>query len=249
MRAGPHSVGWPEGAAALPAPSAWTQHRLPVWLKLSTGFMVVLAVGLAAEAAWLAWAGRSLSGAPLAVAALYLGHVVASGTRFWWPRQRSSRLGTLTTGPDGVTGVTFRYLAWAYYLVTTVLVMSELVAIAAALGGALSATVAGTVAAIVIGALVLVIGWVLVTMLRLAPGKVILSPAGVYHRGLTSAHFIPWHAIVAVSAGWLGTPIISVKATPSPDTQVRRYLGRFGSGEVQFPPIMVIRTAQAATKK
>jgi dipeptide/tripeptide permease len=132
-------------------------------------------------------------------------------------------------------------------LVTAVLVMSELVATAAALGAALSATVAGTVAAIAIGALVLVIGWVLVTMLRLAPGKIILSPAGVSHRGLTSAHFIPWHAIVAISAGWLGTPVIAVKAKPSPDTRVRRYLGRFRSGEVQFLPAMVIRTAWLAT--
>jgi hypothetical protein len=246
MSADPSSVGWPEGSAALSTPSAWTEHRLPVWLRFSVGFMAVLAIGMAAEAAWLASAGQPLSGVPLAGAALYLGHVVALGTRFWWPRQRSSRMGTLTTAPDGTTGVTFSYSAWPYYLVTAVLVMSELAAMAAALGAALSATVAGTVAAIAIGTLVLVIGWVLVTMLRLAPGKIILSPAGVYHRGLTSTHFIPWHAIVAVSAGWLGTPIIAVKAIPCQDTRVRRYMGRFRSGEVHFLPIMVIRTAWLA---
>jgi hypothetical protein len=114
-------------------------------------------------------------------------------------------------------------------------------------GFALSATVVGVVLAVVLGVLVLVVGWVLVTMLRLAPGKLILSPAGVDHRSLTSTHFIPWHAIVAVSAEWVGTPIIAVKAFPSEDTRVRRYMGRFGSGEVQFLPLMVIRTAWLAT--
>jgi hypothetical protein len=69
----------------------------------------------------------------------------------------------------------------------------------------------------------------------------------VYHRGLTSTHYIPWHVIVAVSAGWLGTPIIAVKATPSDDTRVRSYMGRFRSGEVQFLPIMVVRAVWLAT--
>jgi hypothetical protein len=69
----------------------------------------------------------------------------------------------------------------------------------------------------------------------------------VYHRGVTSTHFIPWPAIVAVSAGWLGTPIIAVGARPSEDIRVRRYMGRFRSGELQFLPIMVVRTVWLAT--
>lgn len=55
------------------------------------------------------------------------------------------------------------------------------------------------------------------------------------------------HGLVAVSARWLGTPVIAVEARPSPDTRVRRYVGRFRSGEVQFLPIMVTRTAWLAT--
>jgi hypothetical protein len=99
---------------------------------------------------------------------------------------------------------------------------------------------------IVIGAVALVVGWVLVTMLWLAPGKVVISPTGVYHRSLTSTYFVPWPAVVAVSARWIGTPVIVVSATPSADSRVRRYMGRFGSGEVRFLPMMVIRTAWLA---
>jgi hypothetical protein len=134
-----------------------------------------------------------------------------------------------------------------YYWVTALLVMSELAVLAVTAGAALSATAVGVVMAVVIGVVAVVVGWFLVTMLRLAPGKIILFPTGVYHRGLTSTHYIPWHAIVAVSAGWLGTPIIAVKATPSDDTRVRSYMGRFRSEEVQFLPIMVVRAVWLAT--
>jgi hypothetical protein len=50
--------------------------------------------------------------------------------------------------------------------------------LAVTVGAALSATVVGVVLAVVIGVLTLVVGWGLVTMLRLAPGKIIPSPPG-----------------------------------------------------------------------
>ena len=247
MGADQNRFGWPDGGSALPRPAGWTGQRLPLWLKFSMGLVAVMALGMAAGAAWLSWTGRPATGVPLAAGALFLGHVVGLSTRVWWTGRRSSRTKTLTATPDGTKGVTFIYSAWSYYWVTAVLAMTELVAAAVTVGAALSATIVGVVMAVVIGVLAMVVGWFLVTMLRLAPGKIILSPTGVYHRGLTSTQFIPWHAIVAVSAEWIGTPIIAVKAFPSQDTRVRRYMGRFGSGEVQFLPIMVIRTAWLAT--
>ena len=211
------------------------------------GFAALMALGMAAEAAWLFWTGQLATGVPLAAGAIFLGHVVGLSTRVWWPRRRSSRTSTLTATPDGTRGVTFIYSAWSYYWLMAVLVMTELVALAVTVAAGLSATVVGVVLAVVIGALAMGVGWFLVTMLRLAPGKLILSPAGVDHHSLTSTHFIPWSAIMGVSAEWVGTPIIVVKAFPSTDTRVRRYMGRFGSGEGQFLPLMVIRTAWLAT--
>lgn len=246
MRADQGPAEWPYEGSALPRPAGWTEQRLPVWLRVSVGFTAVMAIGGAAGAAWALWTGQPVVGVPFAALAILLGHVIGLATRVWWTPRRSSRMGTLTATPDGTTGVTFTYSAWCYYWVTTLLVISGLVALAVTAALAASATVVGVATAVVIGALVLTIGWFLVTMLRLAPGKVILSPAGVYHRSLTSTHFIPWYAIVAVSAFWLGTPVIAVKAYPSEDTRVRCYMGRFGSGEVQFLPIMVIRTAWLA---
>jgi hypothetical protein len=247
MGATQNPVGRPDGGSALPRPAGWTGQRLPAWLKVWLAFVALMALGMAAEAAWSFWTGQPAAGVLLAAGAILLGHVVGLATRVWWPRRRSSRTGTLTATPDGTTGVTFGYSAWSYYWLTAVLVMTELGALALTVALVLSATAAGVVMAVVIGALAMVVGWFLVTMLRLAPGKLILSPTGVYHRSLTSTHFIPWSAIVGVSAEWVGTPIIAVTAFPSADTRVRRSMGRFGSGEVQFLPLMVIRTAWLAT--
>lgn len=247
MRADQSPVGFPDRSSALPIPAGWAEQRPPVWLKPSIGFTAAMALGMAAEAAWLSWTGQPVAGVPLYAAAIYLGHVVGLGTCLWWGRRRSGRTGTLTAGPDGAKGVTFTYSAWSYYWVTALLVITELVVLAVTAGAALTATAVGVVMAVVSGVVAMVVGWFLVTMLRLAPGKIILSPTGVYHRSLTCTHLVPWHAIVAVSASWLGTPIIAVKAIPSEDTRVRRYMGRFRSGEVQFLPIMVVRTTWLAT--
>jgi hypothetical protein len=246
MRADQSSADCPQEGSALPRPSGWTELRLPVWLKFWIGFMAVMAIGGAAGAAWAFWTGQPVAGVLLAALAVFLGHILGLATRVWWIPRRSSRMGTLTAMPDGTKGVTFTYSGWSYYWLTTVLAICELVALVVTAALAVSATVVGVASAVIVGALVLATGWFLVSMLRLAPGKVILYPTGVYHRGLTSTHFIPWYAIFAVSAYWLGTPVIAVKAYPSEDTRVRRYMGRFGSGEVQFLPFMVIRTAWLA---
>jgi amino acid transporter len=211
------------------------------------GLVALTTLGLAAEAAWLVWTGQPAAAVPLAAAAIYLGHILGLSTRIWWRPWPSRQPGTLTTTPDGTTGVRFRYSGWPYYWLTAILVLTVLVVLVVALGAALSATLIGVVVAVVLGVLALWMGWFLVTMLRLAPGSLIVSPTGVAHRSLTSTCFIPWHAIVAVTADWLGTPIIAVKAFPSADTRVRRYLGRFGSGELQFWPIVVVRTGWLAS--
>ena len=246
MRADQSPVGWP-GGSALPSPAGWTEPRLPVWLKFYMGFLAVMALGMAAGAAWALWTGQPADGVLLAAGAIYMGHLVGLSTCVWWKRRRSNRTGTLTPAQAGTTGVTFAYSAWPYYWLTAVLVMTELVVAVMTAAFVASATVVGVVMAVVVGLIAMVVGWFLVTMLRLAPGALTLSPDGVYHRSLTSTHFVPWYAIVAVSAGWLGTPIIAIKAFPSQDTRLRRYLGRFGSGELQFLPIMVVRTFWLAT--
>jgi hypothetical protein len=116
-----------------------------------------------------------------------------------------------------------------------------------AAGAALSGTLVGVGVAVVAGILVVWMGWFLVTMLRLAPGSLLITASGICHRSLTTSHFISWDAMVVVAADWIGTPVIAVKAVPAPDTRIRRYMGRLGSGELRFWPFMVIRTGWLAS--
>jgi len=112
---------------------------------------------------------------------------------------------------------------------------------------ATSATVLGIALAVVVAVMAAAIGWFLVTMLRLAPGGVLLSPAGVHHRSLTFTQFVPWHTTVGVAADWLNTPIILVRAAPSEDARIHCYTGRFGTAELRYLPFMVIRAYWLAT--
>src|SRR6266542_6330092 len=81
MGANQNRSGWPDGGSALPRPAGWTEQRLPVRLKLSMGFVALMALGMAAGAAWLSWTGRPATGIPLAAGAIFLGHVVGLSTR------------------------------------------------------------------------------------------------------------------------------------------------------------------------
>lgn len=229
-------------------PAAWRERgRVPLWLKIVTGWWAVLGLGSLVVALVLLWQGEFATGLVSTALAVFFAHIVWLAVRTWWPRRRSPAVGVVVGGE----GLTFPYSGWAYYTTMVVVLPTALLVLLVVAGLAASATVVGIATAVVIGAAVLVTGWLLVTMLRLAPGRVVLSPAGVYQRGLTSTHFIPWLAIRAVSARWLGTPVVVVEAAASPDTLVRRYMGRLGSGETQFLPFMVIRpgwlAADAAT--
>jgi hypothetical protein len=86
------------------------------------------------------------------------------------------------------------------------------------------------------------VAWFLVIVLRVAPGTIVLSPTGIYHRSLVLEHFVPWDAVVNVLACEGRTPWITVKATPASGMRERRYTGRIGAFESQFLPFMVART-------
>jgi len=161
--------------------------------------------------------------------------------------RRAGRPPTLAAAPDGGEGVRFAYSPGTYYWFTAVLVLTELGLLAMVLPAAASATVLGIASAVIVAAMAAAIAWFLVTMLRLAPGGVLLSSAGVHHRSLTFTHFVPWHTIVGVAAGWLNTPIILVRAAPSAGTRIHRHTGRFGTAELRYLPFMVIRGYWLAT--
>jgi hypothetical protein len=235
------AVGGLGGGSAPPAPSGWTAQRFPASYVFFLGFLALLTAGIAAGAVWAFVDRQPGPGVLLGLGAVYIGHLVGLGYSVAGRSRRTGPPPTLTTG------LRFRYSAGVYYWLTAVLVMTELAVAGPAVAGAASATAAGIVLALVATAGAVAIGWFLVTMLRLAPGEVVLAPDGVHHRGLTFIHVAPWHTITSVSAEWVTTPVIVVRAAPAADAQVRRYTGRFGPAELRFLPFMVIRAYWLAT--
>src|SRR5512133_3917993 len=160
-------AAWSGAGLVLPRPEAWTRNPLSPRLRVSMGSVVLIMLALATEAAWLAWTGDPAAGVPLAATAFYLAHVVGLSSRFWRKPRPSRQVGTLTTTADGTTGVRFGYSGWSYYWLTAIVVLTELVVLVVALGAALAATLVGVVVAVVLGVLVLWMGWLLITVLRL----------------------------------------------------------------------------------
>ncbi len=234
MTARPRSVS--------PTTDGWFGHRFPLTVKLSMIMLPLLIVGLAAGAASAFLTGELGPGAFLAAVAILVAHVVGLGWCGTRITRHANRPPTITSTPDG-DGVRFAYSLWPYYWLTVVLVLTGLLLLGWAFLAAASATVAAMVAFAISG----VIGWFLLTVLRLAPGKVVVSPAGVLHCALSFTHFVPWDAVVGVSAEWFKVPVIVVRALPSNAARVRGYMGPLHTGEHTFMPSMVIRTSWLAT--
>lgn len=140
------------------------------------------------------------------------------------------------------TGLAFTYSRWPHYWLTAVLGIFVVGAAASAIVAATAGTTRGWVFATIAATAAVFIGWFVIVTVRLAPGVVVLTSSGIYHRSLVLEHFVPWDTVVDVLAREGPDPWITVKAFPSPGTRERKYLGRLGAFEGQFLPFMVIRT-------
>ena len=141
----------------------------------------------------------------------------------------------------GERGLAFRYSRAAHYWLASLLVL--LVVFFVMLAGAMAraGTAVGWLIAGVSALAVIFLLWFLVTTLRLAPGRVVLAPSGIYHRSLMFEHFVPWPAVTGVHPRAGRVPRIIVEASASPQTRERRYTGPFGAG-IEGLPSMVVRT-------
>jgi hypothetical protein len=233
------------GRQALPPPAGWAGHRPGVWIILGVGYLAAMTLGVGGLAVWALLSGQPATGVAFAVATVYLGHVVGLGVWGLWGPPRPLRSGARASSDDDSGGVSFHYSTWAYYWLTAVLVMTMLGVVGFAAAAAATATAGGLLAAALLALMTVVLLWFLITMLRLAPGRLTLSSTGIDHRSLTHTHFVPWYAIFEISAVWAGFPLLVAKAFPSEGTRLVRYLGRFGAQE--FLPFLVVRVRWLAT--
>ena len=224
-----------------PTPTGWSGRRVPVRTVLGMVFFVVAALcGLGVVVAALPARDWEIVAVGAVMALLFgstFGFLVVA-----WSRGSGAAPTSAPWPGGGGSGVRFGYSTSAYcwfsaMLAGCVLVFGGLAVVQGTSGGTV-----GRVAAVVLGGLAALIGWFLVTMLRHAPGELVLSPVGVAHRMLTGFYSVPWSAVFEVEARRLGTPVIVVKAYPAPESVLRRHTGRFDTGELRFLPFLVVRT-------
>jgi hypothetical protein len=111
-------------------PAGWTTGRFSLGLRLSAGYLAVIALGMLAGAVFAFLAGEPTAGALLAAGGLYVGHLVRFSTCAWRMRRRRGRNPRLVPSPDGKAhGVRFGYSPGPYYWLAALLAMTVLAAL------------------------------------------------------------------------------------------------------------------------
>ncbi|MFC0003609.1 hypothetical protein [Micromonospora siamensis] len=200
----------------------------------------VLALGMVAGVVSAARSGDRGEAALLAFGAVFLGLVVGFSVRSRRLRAGRGHPPTLVDDPQGGRGVRFGYATAPYVSLGALLVLAALVTAVVAVT-AMFAGIVGVLLGVGPAALAVLLGWFVGTMLRLAPGELVLSPAGIRHRALVHTQFVPWRDVYQVSAESVNTPLLVVKANMSDDTRMRRLTGRFGTLESRLLPFVAVR--------
>ncbi|MCY1144068.1 hypothetical protein OWR29_39245 [Actinoplanes sp. Pm04-4] len=184
-------------------------------------------------------AGDAVQALIWAVATLMFAHLAGLAASMMHRPAASTRPPVTGTIDDGERGLAFAYSRSPYYWLGAVLISVVLAAAGFAIAFAAQGTVTGLALTAIFTAFALFLGWFLTVIFRLAPGVVILTPSGIYHRGLALEHFVPWDAVADILAREGRTPWITVKALPTPTTRQRSHIGRLGPG-AQCLPFMII---------
>jgi hypothetical protein len=219
-------AGWPKPSGAARRVSSI------VFFSLCTLLNVVVAVTAIGDRQFdqVAFSGLGV---------LLFGHLAGMSISFLRsPRATTSRPAVGVTD-QGERGLAFPYARRSYYWLTSVLVLIVIFFAGLAYALAKAGTPVGWVIVVVAIAGALFIVWFLATSLRLAPGGIVVTPSGIYHRSLTFEHFVPWHAVELVRAREGRSPWILVKALRASETRERRYTGFLGAGAEGLPSMMV----------
>ena len=223
-------------------PPGWPRNRPTAKIIASTALMSLFNLGALVGAGVAATSGQPGAAVVLALAAAYLGHFVGLGLSL-------SRRPAQVTPPRAVgrtelgdPGLEIPYARGPYYWSISVTLLSAFAFAGITVIFALAGSPGALVVAVISAIFAILLGWIAVVFLRLAPGRLVLTPDGIYHRSLTFEHYVPWFAVYAVSAETGDTPMLAIKAHPSDGTRLRRYTGRLGAFEATFIPFIVART-------
>ena len=223
-------------------PQGWPRGRPTTKIVASTGLMALFTIGALAAAGVAAASGQPAPAMLFVLAAAYLGHFVGLGISLSRRPAQVQPPRVVGRTDLGDPGLLIPYAHGPYYWAISVTLLSALVLAGIAVIFALAGSAGALVIAVISAALAVMLAWIGVVFLRLAPGRLVLTPDGIYHRSLTFEHYVPWFAVYAVSAEDGATPMLAIKAHPSDGTRLHRYTGRLRAFEATFIPFIVART-------
>lgn len=187
---------------------------------------------------------RLRGGNRFGLAALLVAHVTAIGVTGLWRPRPATGAPTAGVNDQDERGLAFPYASLPYYLLAVTVAIVVVLAAGFAVLMAADGTGTGWALAVVGAAAAAFLDWFLIVLLCLAPGTLVVTPSGIYHRSLVLEHFVPWEAIVDVLAREGTDPWITVKALPMDGTRQRRHTGRLHAFEGQALPFLVAVTCQ-----
>lgn len=226
--------------ASIVVPDGWPAARRSPLIVFTAGFFALAAAAALGGAAWAVASGEAAAAVLLMVGAVFAAHLAGLSISLSRRPRTPAGAGVPGVTERGERGLSFSYAAEPYYWLVAVLVLTTLVLIGIGVI-AVAGSSSGWVFAVVCTLLSMFFVGFLVVVLRLAPGRIVLTPEGVFHRSLTFDHFVPWFAVYDVVAEPAEAPMVVVKAHPSDGTRLRRYIGRLGAYESQFLPFVVAR--------
>jgi hypothetical protein len=223
-------------------PPGWPKPQRSFSRVLTAGFFGIITLLMVLVVAASITTGDLLEAATFGLGAVLLGHLTGMAINMVRRHRPAGDSSTIGTTDENEKGIAFSYSRWPYYWLSVVLGSAGLLVVGFAVVSATKGTPVGWAIAVVAVLFAAFDGWFLVVLLGLAPGVVILTPTGIYHRSLVLEHFVPWEAVVDVLAREGRTPWITVKAMPMTGMRERKHTGRLGAFEAQALPFMVIRT-------
>lgn len=213
-----------------PLPPAWPRTRQPVTRVAGVALSALIGLALLVLATAAAIPSMGVFG-------LYLLFVTSVVAGTWWtPRRR--RAPVIGTDDRGEAGLSFPFLRFPAYGLSAAVGFPGLAMLIVAVGAAQDLVVMGVVLAL--GGVFFL--WFAAIQLRLAPGRLVLTPAGVYQRSQFHEHFVPWDAAAVVGIGALqaGLPVLVVDAYESPASRARPIHRWLTSYEMKVLPFLAV---------
>jgi hypothetical protein len=237
------------GDANVHGEDLWPDRKRPAGTVVGIAFMAVLTL-LFGFGTVVAFAGGDVTWAVMSLYTTMLcGQVLGLGLYLRWRplRLRSGTPRIRRTG-DGHTGIAFRYSGWGYFWYFGLFATGAAGLVPFALLG-LGEGVAGSLIAVTALLAALFLVAVVVIVLVRAPGRLILTPDGLWHRGLTFTGYSPWEAAALVDAATVGgAPAVMVHVDPSERNRSRSFLPAWlGIREQELLPFVVVRDQWLAT--